>query len=75
MEHIITSCNAKPRALAWKLANDLWNNKHNDALLTRLGDILGCGLAKFEKNGKLDKGKNHLYRIITSETAYLIWKL
>lgn len=74
-EHILTTCKAKPRELAWKLANDLWSNKHNDALPTRLGDIMGCGLAKFMTNGKPDKGKNRLYRIIVSKTAYLIWKL
>ena len=75
MEHILTTCKAKPRELAWKLANDLWSNKHDGALPTRLGDTMGCGLAKFTKNGKPDKGKNRLYRIIVSETAYLIWKL
>ena len=75
MNHILTACRAKPRALAWKLANNLWNNKHNDALPTRLGDTLGCSLARFTKNGKPDKGKNRLYRIIVSETAYLVWKM
>jgi len=44
-------------------------------LPTELGDILGCGLAGFTRNGKPDKGKNRLFRIIVSETAYLNRKL
>ena len=40
-----------------------------------LGDILGCGLPNSQTNGKQDRGKiGYLYRIIVSETAYLIWK-
>ena len=49
--------------------------KAQKTLLMRLGDVLGCGLAKFAKNGKPDKGKTWLYRILTLETAYLIWKM
>ena len=44
-------------------------------LPARLGDILGCGLANFKSNDKPDRGKNRLYRILMSETAYLIWKM
>ena len=42
---------------------------------TNLGDILGCDLANFTINGKPNSGKNRLYRIIASGTAFLIWKL
>ena len=41
---------------------------------TSLGDILGCGLANFQRKGKPDTGKNRLYCIIMSETVFLIWK-
>jgi len=75
MEHILTSCKAKARTTAWKLANELWLKRANQPLPTNLGDILGCGLANFTTRGKPDTGKNRLYRIIVSETAYLIWKL
>jgi len=74
MEHILTKCGAKARSTAWKLANDLWATRSKTPLPTNLGDIIGCGLAEFTTNGKLDDGKNRLYRIIVSETAYLIWK-
>ena len=75
MEHIITDCKAKARETAWDLANDLWKKRSRTPLSTNIGDVLGCGLAHFTTNNKPDKGKNRLYRIIMSETAYLIWKL
>ena len=75
MEHILTTCKAKAREIMWSLANDLWERRSSTPLPHRLGDILGCGLAEFKTRGKLDKGKNRFYRILVSETAYLIWKL
>lgn len=45
------------------------------SLPSRLGEILGCSLVNLKKEGKPDKGKNRLYRILMSETAYLIWKM
>ena len=75
MEHILKTCRAKPRARAWELANALWNRKYPTPLPTELGDVLGCRLANFTREGKPDKGKNRLFRIIVSETAYLIWKM
>ena len=75
MEHILKTCTAKPRVEAWNLANALWNKRHPTPLPTELGDILGCGLASFKRDGKPDVGKNRLFRIIVSETAYLIWKM
>jgi hypothetical protein len=75
MDHILTKCKSNARSIAWKLANNLWQSKHNSPLPSELGGILGCGLASFTKNDKPNKGKNRLYRILTSETAYLIWKM
>ena len=75
MDHILTKCNARPRKLAWELARGLWRRRDNRALPHKLGDILGCGLADFALNDKPNKGKNRLYRIIMSETAYLLWKM
>jgi len=75
MDHILTSCKARTRVLAWNLANGLWKNRDGGPLPSRLGDILGCGLANFTKNNKPDRGKNRLYRTLMSETACLIWKM
>jgi hypothetical protein len=75
MEHILVKCKSNARTLTWKLANDLWLNRHNTPLPSDLGGILGCGLANYTRNNKPDKGKNRLYRIIVSETAFIVWKL
>ena len=57
------------------MANNLWKKKHSSTIPNNLGDILGCALANFITNNKPNKGANRLYRIIVSETAYLIWKI
>ena len=75
MEHILTKCKASARHTAWNTANEIWKKRYKTALPSSLGDILGCGLAKFSKNGRPDKGKNRLYRILMSDTAYLVWRL
>ena len=75
MEHILSTCRSTARSTAWRLANELWSKRNNSPLPSNLGDILGCGLANFQTIGKPDTGKNRLYRIIVSETAFLIWKL
>ena len=68
-------CKARARTTLWALANDLWKRRSGTLLPHRLGDILGCSLAEYKLNDKPDKGKNRLYRILVSETAYLIWKM
>ena len=75
LEHILTMCDTSLRKQAWKLANDLWRKWSSDMLPTCLGDIIGCSLTEFKSQGKPDRGKNRLYQIIVSETAYLIWKM
>ena len=75
MEHILSTCKSTAKSTAWKLANELWLKRNDSPLPSNIGDILGCSLANFSANGKPNTGKNHLYRIIVSETAFLIWKL
>lgn len=75
MDHILTKCKAGTRKEAWRLANDMWAKRHPAKLPDTLGGIMGCGLASFTSNDKPDRGKNILYRILMSETAYLVWKL
>jgi hypothetical protein len=74
MDHILTKCKIPTRQRAWDLANTVWPKRHDTPIPENLGDIIGCGLAKFKSNNKPDKGKNRLYRILVSETAYIIWK-
>ncbi|KAJ7210811.1 hypothetical protein GGX14DRAFT_342639, partial [Mycena pura] len=41
-----------------------------------LDTVLGCGLAEFrDEKGKIDRGTQRLYRVLISESAYLVWRL
>jgi ribonuclease HI len=41
-----------------------------------MGEVLGCCLASFEAESKTKpSGVNRLYRILISESVYLIWKI
>ena len=76
MEHILTECDAPGREQIWTLANELWNKRSQTAIPTSYGTLLGCCLSNFKKqNGKSDKGLNRLFRIIVSESMYMIWKI
>jgi ribonuclease HI len=76
MEHIITECDAPGREQIWNLANELWKKRSNIPIPSNYGALLGCCLTKFKKNnGKPDKGLNRLFRIIVTESMYMIWKI
>lgn len=75
MEHILTECEAPGREIDWRLATALWNKKYEGDITPGIGGILGCGLSNFALEGKPRKGKNRLYRIIISESAFLVWKM
>ena len=76
MEHILTECSAPGREQIWSLANDLWRTRSASALPSTYGALLGCCMSDFKKpSGKPDKGMNRLFRILMSESMYMIWKL
>ncbi|KAJ7923675.1 hypothetical protein B0H13DRAFT_1602376, partial [Mycena leptocephala] len=75
MEHILCDCNAPERSEIWALAEKLWSTKKQKWPKPAFGNILGCALAKFkDTQGKHGPYNARLYRIIVSESAYLIWK-
>jgi hypothetical protein len=58
----------------WALANELWKKRSPTPIPDNYGALLGCCLSNFKKaNGKPDQGLNRLFRIIVSESMYLIW--
>ncbi|KAJ7141977.1 hypothetical protein C8R46DRAFT_1046559 [Mycena filopes] len=76
MEHILVECPRPGRAEVWALAEKLWAQKHPNWPQISLGSILGAGLATFKnENGKTLPNTARLYRILISESMYLIWKL
>lgn len=77
MDHILTSCLAPEVKIIWMLAERLWRKKMNFwPEIKNAGAVMACALADFQSSkGKKQTGANRLYRILISESAYLIWKL
>ena len=76
MEHILLECNAPGQKIIWKLTKELWLKKHDTWPVPKYGTIQGCSMADFKtEEGAPQQGKNRLYRILMSESAFLIWKL
>ncbi|KAJ3901002.1 hypothetical protein F5879DRAFT_1011629 [Lentinula edodes] len=60
----------------WKLTKNLWMKSRERWRNIEFGNILSCGLADFkDPKGKRNPGTSRLFRILISESAYLIWKL
>ncbi|KAJ6541601.1 hypothetical protein B0H19DRAFT_958216, partial [Mycena capillaripes] len=75
LEHILLKCKRPGQELIWKLTRDLWLRKHSRWPDLSLGNILGCGLASFcDNDGNFLPGTLRLYRILISESIFLIWK-
>ncbi|KAJ7115678.1 hypothetical protein C8R44DRAFT_585141, partial [Mycena epipterygia] len=76
LDHILTGCSSPGQEIVWGAAKSLWLEREADWPVVSLGTILGCGLAKFrDGKGKIRRGVQRLYRILMSESAYLIWRL
>ncbi|KAJ7226846.1 hypothetical protein GGX14DRAFT_347280, partial [Mycena pura] len=76
LDHILMRCESPGRELVWQAARALWLEREAEWPELSLGVILGCGLAEFrDERGLVDHGARRLYRILISESAYLIWRL
>jgi hypothetical protein len=77
MDHILVDCpNSLPCKIIWNLAKMVWEMKGEKWEKMTFGKIMGCNLLSLKnQKGKPKKGKNRLYTIIISESAFLIWKL
>jgi ribonuclease HI len=76
LDHILVECASPGREIIWKAAEALWREREEEWPELSLGTILGCGLAEFrDERNKPRLGTERLYRILMSESAYLIWKL
>ncbi|KAJ6581584.1 ribonuclease H-like protein [Mycena capillaripes] len=71
MEHILTKCDVPGQKEIWELADQLWKLKTGEDLASpTIGQVMACAATK-----KGDAGTTHLYRILISESAHLIWRL
>ncbi|KAF9817049.1 hypothetical protein IEO21_03631 [Rhodonia placenta] len=74
--HILTSCSATGRHLVWSLARRIWQQTGRPLPAMSIGLILGCGLAAIPgRDRRTAPGTIRLWRILISESVYLIWKL
>ncbi|KZP29259.1 hypothetical protein FIBSPDRAFT_727733, partial [Athelia psychrophila] len=77
MDHILTECTTPEVKIIWSLAEKLWRKKMPTwPKIYCAGAVMACALADFRTpEGDKLTGANRLYRIIVSESAWLIWKL
>ncbi|KZV78902.1 hypothetical protein EXIGLDRAFT_689441 [Exidia glandulosa HHB12029] len=75
MEHIMLRCTDPARRKIWGLAKRMLSAK-KAWRPPKIGDIWGCALGEFrDAEGKRRIGAERAYRIIMSESAFLIWKM
>nr|GAT54724.1 predicted protein [Mycena chlorophos] len=70
MEHILTQCECHGQAEIWEFASKIWEKKTGEELNVTIGTIMASGAVKVK-----DVGAARLFRILVSESAYLIWKM
>ncbi|KAJ7183871.1 hypothetical protein C8R46DRAFT_1159208 [Mycena filopes] len=76
MEHILSQCEIPGQEQVWALAKELWTKRNPDWPWPGIGVILGACLATFkDEEGRTKPGDARLFRILITESAYLIWKL
>jgi hypothetical protein len=71
MKHILLECTIPGQNIIWNLVKSLWELKIEEWPDLQYGTILGCSLVKLTKDKNKDGG-NRLFRIIVSESAYLM---
>ncbi|KAJ7055455.1 hypothetical protein C8F01DRAFT_994277, partial [Mycena amicta] len=76
IQHILLECKEPGQAEIWTEAEEVWARTGQTWPVTTVGAILGCATATFAKpGGKPAHGNVRLFRILVSESAFLIWKL
>ncbi|KAH9911854.1 uncharacterized protein B0H18DRAFT_823024, partial [Fomitopsis serialis] len=76
LSHILTECAAPGQQTVWLLAEALWKKKGLPWPAMTLTTIQSANLMQWTtSNGKRRKNAERLWRILVSESAFLIWKL
>ncbi|KZV91930.1 hypothetical protein EXIGLDRAFT_615077 [Exidia glandulosa HHB12029] len=76
MQHILFECTDPARETIWQLAESALERKIGEHPDIELGTVWGCGTAQFEDEEKeAAAGKARAFRIVVSESAFLIWKI
>ncbi|RDX56699.1 ribonuclease H-like protein [Lentinus brumalis] len=77
MEHILTECDAPGQRIIWQLAWTMLERAGLKLPDVSYGLILGAPASSLNENFTTNPsaGTNRLYRIVLTESAYLIWTL
>ncbi|EPS93199.1 hypothetical protein FOMPIDRAFT_1136670 [Fomitopsis schrenkii] len=75
--HILTQCQAPGQSIIWRLTEKLWRRKNLAWPGVTLEAILSAPLRTWTKDGekKKQEGATRLWRILLTESAFLIWKI
>ncbi|TFK62739.1 hypothetical protein BDN72DRAFT_827234 [Pluteus cervinus] len=76
MDHILTKCQANGQQVIWNLTEQLLTEKGIPWTTPTIGTLLGSTITDFrDEEDRRQPGLNRLYRIVMTESMYLIWKL
>ncbi|KAF7797785.1 hypothetical protein EIP86_008987 [Pleurotus ostreatoroseus] len=76
MEHILADCSAPGQREIWELCRRLWEQRGQPWPQLSFGTVLACGTASLsDPDNNPQPSTSRLYRILLSESAYLIWCL
>jgi hypothetical protein len=78
MEHILTECLYPGQSEVWALAKSLWEMKGQEWPFLGIGLLIGITQISFpdpDNPERPSRGLNRLFKILVSESAYLIWLL
>ncbi|KAF6743583.1 hypothetical protein DFP72DRAFT_745831, partial [Ephemerocybe angulata] len=76
LEHIMQHCRVSGQETVWKAAKEAWTHTGLEWPEINLEIILGIGMIEIKgENGKMSTGRTRLFKILISESAYLIWLL
>ncbi|KAF6747103.1 hypothetical protein DFP72DRAFT_822230 [Ephemerocybe angulata] len=76
LEHILQECRVSGQETVWNLAREAWAKTGLDWPEVTLELILSVGTIEIKnRNGKASEGRTRLFKILLTESAYLIWLL
>ena len=76
--HILTGCSTVETTVIWRCAQLLWEACDQTWVPPTVSELLCAGQRKWKevpRSRRPDKGASRLWRIMLSESAFLIWKL
>lgn len=80
VDHILLECRWTHQNKAWDYIGEIWKtinkveNNNNEWKKPSIGLIRGIGAVQIKKGERADKGLTSLYKILITETVWILWK-